>query len=297
MYDSTEQKDANLIGDFYLDLDTDLHGDDPESAFNLIRDDALNVVAYMRFVFGIPEEYINIYFSGNKGLHITVPYTVFGVGPHKNLNSIYREMAQEIRSKTKHQTIDLKIYDKVRLFRMVNSKHQKSGLYKVRLTLEEVRTYTLDDIRLLARMPREDSRIEVKSVTKACGQFKSYEKKLDTKIVKRAAKELNLKPLDFTPPCIDYILNNRVIEGQRNSTVAVLASFFHQQSMTQDEARDRLEDWNYKQCTPPMDDEEVEITLNSVYNGGYSYGCSSAKILSVCDSNHCPIGKGKEKRK
>jgi hypothetical protein len=67
--------------------------------------------------------------------------------------------------------------------------------------------------------------------------------------------------------------------------------------MTQEEARDRLEDWNYKQCTPPMDDEEVEITLNSVYSGGYSYGCSSAKILSVCDSNNCPIGKGKEKRK
>jgi hypothetical protein len=68
LYDNMEQKDANLIGDFYLDLDTDLHGDDPEAAFNLIREDALNAVSYLKFVFGIPETYINIYFSGNKGL-------------------------------------------------------------------------------------------------------------------------------------------------------------------------------------------------------------------------------------
>jgi DNA primase large subunit len=157
-----------------------------------------------------------------------------------------------------------------------------------------MKSCTLEEIRNKARMPRPDNKPTPRHIPQASSRFKEFEKKLDTKITKRAARDLNLKPLDFTPPCIEYILNNRVLEGQRNNTVATLASFFHQQMISQDEARDRLEDWNLRQCIPQMDDEEVEITLNSVYSGGYAYGCSSAKILSICDEDNCPIGKGKK---
>jgi hypothetical protein len=296
IYDDMNQKEANLLGDFYLDLDGDLNGDNPEAGFNLIREDALSCISYLRFVFGIPEEYINIYFSGNKGLHITVPYQVFDIKPNKALNVIYRSMAEEISKNTKHQTVDLKIYDNKRLFRMINSRHQKSGLYKIRLTHEEVKQHTLAEIQSSARMPRPNSKVLASSIAQARSQFNVYEKKLDTKILKRAVMaSKGLKPLELTPPCIDYILKNKVAEGQRNCTVAVLTSFFHQQNMNIDEARDRLEEWNYEQCSPPMDSNEIEITLNSVYNGGYSYGCSSAKILSVCDNSKCPLGKRKRK--
>lgn len=296
IYDNSNQKEANLLGDFYLDLDTDLNGDDPESAFNLIREDALSCISYLKFVYGIPEEYISIYFSGNKGIHIIVPYQVFDIRPNKCLNVIFRSMAEEISKNTKHQTVDLKIYDNKRLFRMVNSRHQKSGLYKIRLTYEEVKSSTLAEIQTKAKMPRPNVKTIVTSISQARSQFNMHEKKLDTKIIKRAVMiSKGLKPLEFTPPCIDYILNNKVIEGQRNCTVAVLTSFFHQQNMNMDEAKERLEQWNYEQCSPPMSDNEIEVTLNSVYNGGYSYGCSSAKILSVCDKSKCPLGKRKKR--
>lgn len=298
IYNDTNQKEASLLGNFYLDLDEDLNGEDPESAFNSIRGDAVSCVSYLKFVFGIPEKQIRLYFSGNKGLHIIVPYEVFDIKPTKNLNILYRNMAEEISKNAKNNTIDLKIYDNKRLFRMINSRHQKSGLYKIELNHQEVRKCTLEEIQNLAKMPRPyKAEKNASVVAQARGQFKLLERRLEEKILKRATRSASgpSKPLDFTPPCIEHLLNNQVGEGQRNCTVAVLTSFLHQQQIAMDEARDRLEEWNYKQCSPPMEDGEIENTLNSVYNGGYSYGCSTARILSVCDKEKCPMGKGKKR--
>lgn len=295
IYDNKNQKDANLLGDFYIDLDKDLSGKDPESAFDAIREDALSCISYLKFVFGVPDSYIDIYFSGNKGLHITVSYLVFDVQPNKSLNAIYKNMAKEINDTTKHKTVDTKIYDSKRLFRMINSRHQKSMLYKIRLTHEELKACSLEQVKVFAKMPRsykKDS--SICAIPQAAGQFKLYERRINEKKLKRQSRNLNnLKPLDFTPPCVEHLLNEKVVEGQRNCTVAALASFFHQQQIDIEEAKGRLEEWNSQKCFPSMEDEEIEITLKSVYSGGYTYGCSSVREISICDKEKCPMGKRK----
>jgi hypothetical protein len=67
----------------------------------------------------------NIYFSGNKGFHVEFPIAR-KFTPEK-LKLICSNLAKGLKS------FDLKIYNVTRLFRIANTKHQVSGLYKIPL--------------------------------------------------------------------------------------------------------------------------------------------------------------------
>jgi hypothetical protein len=102
---------------------------------------------------GVELRALRIYFSGYKGFGVEVPHTLFGgfepaVDFHKRLG----RAAKRILGTTPY---DRSVYDKIRLWRLVNSRHSKSGLYKIRLTVAEARTRTIDEIRALATSPRD----------------------------------------------------------------------------------------------------------------------------------------------
>jgi hypothetical protein len=52
-------------------------------------------------------------------------------------------------------TLDLSVYTRPRMWRVINSRHGTSGLYKVELFHDELRNATPEEIRALARAPRE----------------------------------------------------------------------------------------------------------------------------------------------
>ena len=63
-------------------------------------------------------------------------------------------MAQELAGDIK---IDTVVYDIVRLFRLSNTKHGKSGLYKVPLTAAEILHKGIDEIDVYKRQVRRSS--------------------------------------------------------------------------------------------------------------------------------------------
>ena len=96
---------------------------------------------------------IQIYFSGSKGFHLMLDTRLFGkILPSKNLplifDSLRRHLALELPEHLR-DTVDLAIKDRVRLLRLPNTVHEKSKLYKVILSLEELRRFS----------PAEDSRV------------------------------------------------------------------------------------------------------------------------------------------
>src|SRR5262245_56269063 len=98
---------------------------------------------------------IQIYFSGSKGFHVMLDTRLFGkILPSKNLplifDSMRRHLALELPEHLR-ETVDLAIKDRMRLLRLPNTVHEKSRLYKVRLSLDELRRLGPVEIRECAR--------------------------------------------------------------------------------------------------------------------------------------------------
>ena len=98
LYDNKDQNNSNLIGPLYIDLDNDINDDE---SYNKVKEDTLFAINYLNTFLYIPKEYINIYFSGNKGFHIIVSHITLGIEPCKNLNEKYKALANEIKNNTK----------------------------------------------------------------------------------------------------------------------------------------------------------------------------------------------------
>jgi len=285
-YDSSDVKEANLYADFYLDFDC-------EEDFEKTRIDTLDAIEYMHlyFKYHIPKEMFRIYYSGKKGIHLLVPAEVFGIEGDKYLNEYFKSMAKEIALHLKYNTLDLKIYDRRRLFRLQNSRHQDTGLYKVPITYEELRTWSLEQIREKARAPVAPQYIQPYEVARAKAEFQKhieywkrrYEKAFDQR------KRFKGKPLEFTPACVQELLEAGPIKGQRNNTAAALVSFFKRQGHTQQEIWDKLVEWNQGS----LPEKELQSVLRSVFEGEYEYGCSTLAELSTCVGEKCPLHKKK----
>ena len=101
-------------------------------------------------------ESILLFFSGSKGFHVGDPIAVFGdcVKPGKAFPGQFKAAAIEIARRAGVE-IDKSVYDRQRLFRCPNSKHGKTGLYKIPLSYWEITTaLNIDEIRQRAQRPR-----------------------------------------------------------------------------------------------------------------------------------------------
>lgn len=87
-----------------------------------------------------------IYFSGNKGFHLAIPFTLFGISINSETPKKLKSVAAHLK-KSKWDTLDTTVFNPQRKFRALSSRHPKSGLYKTQLrgldfTMEEIRTYS-----------------------------------------------------------------------------------------------------------------------------------------------------------
>jgi len=93
------------------------------------------------------------FFSGAKGFHLGLATALWQPAPGREFHLVARQFAEAVAAQAGVQ-IDATIYDRVRAFRAPNSKHPKSGLYKVLLTPDEVLYCVLEAILVKARQPQ-----------------------------------------------------------------------------------------------------------------------------------------------
>ena len=103
--------------------------------------------------FGI-EEGVDFYYTGNRGFHVTIDFPLFDAVPSNNLVRIWRHAAEGIAKKLELKTFDRTVYSKRRMWRMENTQHGKTGLWKIRLYPTEL-NLSVDEIKALAIVPRE----------------------------------------------------------------------------------------------------------------------------------------------
>lgn len=285
LYSNNKISEAELYGSLYLDFD------DPDN-LNNAREDVIHTLSFFKIVYQIPSDQVKIYFSGHKGFHLIIPGNILGIEPDKDLNNIFKYIAQQIKTFSVHKTIDLGIYDNRRLFRMPNTVNGKTGLYKIILTPEELYALSESEIKELAKQPRE-IRLNISNFTNpiAHSQYlKAIEEyKKDTKDTQKYNKNFRYtKKLNIMPECIKNILENGSEEGTRNISTACLTSFFKASGKTLEETLDEVSKWNSRNIKP-ISFRELQTTVKSIFYSDKTYGCNTLKTITNCDPSKCKL--------
>lgn len=160
---------------------------DSENDLKSARKDTIELIKRLEKQ-GIPNNRLNIFFSGNKGFNVILNLT-------KELNRKQIEnFAKKIAINLK--TFDPSLYDEVQLLRIPGTRHQKSGCYKIPLTYEEIcGPLKNDEIKARAKIPTtpkeaapvrylvevDDSWFEIKEVEKEIKEQIATEFDLTTK--------------------------------------------------------------------------------------------------------------------
>jgi hypothetical protein len=134
----------------YLPFDFDGNierGKSPELALCDVRALAVRLDGYEAL------EATRFYFSGSKGFSVDAPSVLFGgFEPGSDVARRLGRLAGTLAAGL--ETFDRSIYHLTALWRVPNTRHGRSGLYKIPLSAGELVHLSIDEIRKLARSPR-----------------------------------------------------------------------------------------------------------------------------------------------
>src|SRR5690554_5108917 len=166
---------------------------------------------------GLYDEYAaKIAFSGSKGFHLTLN-TAYEFTP-KELKALCMYISSQVPFKMEagFQRVDPTIYNTNRQFRIVNTVHQKSKLFKIEMVESELRNCTMDKIKEVAAKPQKtypfESKIDDKPIRAILLQLKEdtkekYEKPKSNVISTFMGANLKRKH------CIDVIQDGEMKDG------------------------------------------------------------------------------------
>jgi hypothetical protein len=230
---------------------------------------------------------IQVYFTGAKGFHLMLDTRVFGtILPSKNLplifDSLRRHLALEIPEPCR-DTVDLAIKDRLRLLRLPNTLHEKSKLYKVSLSLDELQRLSPAEIRETAQTLRaltltdETGFLSHADVQEnpAAGQLFRHIRQQLKKLTRKPFAYRFRRPADLTQltfPCasLQKIWESHVEPGYRNNCAIRLASELRLLGLSEDEASDKLFEWNEKNGIE-LPADELRNVVSSAYQHRFPY--------------------------
>jgi len=244
---------------------------------------------------GTSEEGIIPYFSGNKGFHIYIATGVFGSpDPSDKLPQIFKELRRLIVRQARlkcPEVVDLGISDRLRLLRLPNTCHSKSGLYKVGLSLHELFNSDVSEILNLARRPRSvqltdpTGLLPLSEVAPLPHAVDLYEQSLAL-ISERESRNLPDAGIfltrgdlsDFLCEAERRLYETGVAEGTRSAMALRFASRMRAAGYQEEEAAQMILSWNERN-RPPLRKREARRIVGVAYASDhpYEFGCGTGK--------------------
>ncbi len=276
---------AGFNGVAYLDailIDIDKGEYSDEDTLQRARD----IVAQLQDLTGIVTQNIRPAFSG-RGYHIVIP-NIFGLKPSVDLPALLA-----IQLKAMLPGID-DIYDKTRLIRVTNTLNEKSGLYKIPLTPEELFTLKVEQIQELAKQPRLDFRYppfvetEYKAIETPVEQAQPVPETKSEGVAEKespAPEEKSEVVITAQPAaivsCVQNMFNKGAQPGNRHQTMLRIASAWRRAGIPRIAIVESLVAW----ATPSgMERKEVEKIVNNVFDKRYEYSCYDEMFAKHCES-------------
>lgn len=293
-YDGDDIKTCNIISDLYFDFDMDNKdiGRSDKEKYDDLKFQVMRILALAINTWKIDRHSIELYYSGYKGFHMIIPSEVFGLTPCSSLNAQFKRIALYFKLQFSTNTLDIGIYDRRRLFRIPNTVNSKSGLYKVPITIEQLRSYSLEEMHSWAAEPRDYPECRPIYSKEAATSFKKITGGEGEKY-ERAAKHKIVLPKEHKPmlPCVDNMLKASISAGARNNTLVALSSSIIQAGYTEKETAAILSEWNQNN-NPPLPEDELKKTVWSAWHmieNGVGYGCQKFKELGACIGTKCRL--------
>lgn len=260
-----------------------------------------------------------VYFSGNKGFHIAIHMTALGLTA-----SGHTELSQKIKSfvhglKSEYSTVDTSIHDPSRKFRAYRSQHEKSGLYKIRLTDTGIRAseLTIHEVRMRASKQPTQSYAHPQAVAEPIEWLQSMinatphqsqgNKKSKVKEVNQGQTidDDSLKFKNFNDKkCIKQMLDGTVLpQFNRHDLELALIVEMRQVGKTLDEALTTMSAWANKiYKSEPERVADVTRQVRDIYSKElqadklYQYGCYGDLKSAYCSAK-CKIYNSLDKKR
>lgn len=245
-----------------------------------------------------------IFFSGFKGFHIIV-HTKNRFVPSE-VSIICYNLAKEAGVPIGADGVfDTSVYNITRIFRLPNTRHQKTGLYKIPLTLDELRDKKIDEIKELASEPRYEE-FDVKPVDAEVLKTKYKAIQKDKPVltsVEGGATDISQSPVDFSmcPPghrkCIYALEQGDISPSQRHEAIMRLAAFYKANGFSREHAGEMIFDALEKRHDIYIDanqtnEAECNRDIDQVYNKDWRGGmftCKTDVFLQLkCDQGNGP---------
>ena len=115
---------------------------------------ARRLAAWLVDRFKLEPDDLMFFYSGSKGFHVLLPSSLWGGKPAELFHEYARRFAETLAINADVK-IDSGVYARVNLLRASNSKHRKTGRYKVQLSYDELLNLKPEAILEIAAEPRE----------------------------------------------------------------------------------------------------------------------------------------------
>jgi len=313
------EKGEAFIAPLYFDLD---HAEDPSVSLA----DARKLVHFFLNELDVQESDMQIYFSGSKGFHILISYSVFGIQPSNNLHKIFKHIAGYLIHRLELTSLDMVVYTSARMLRLPNSVHQKTNLHKIELSKTELDTMTIEQIQELAKAPRRDlpftdeQRKELIGLREKAAEFYKDKRGEYLEVAATANARHEKEEYHFTkgvpPVCVQDIMNGGwKKEGDRNQATVQLACYYKDAGHSKEETLKILEEWVVKHTSANSHYQKQQRIANTrsvvdaVYSkdNEYRFGCAFIRSLHgpktpgsneyervACAGDLCPCVKRKK---
>jgi replicative DNA helicase len=273
VYEENDQESA-IIAPMVFDLDS-------EKDLELARKETIKICEHFQKNYSFMPD---MFFSGSKGFHLIVPAKVFGLGFQYDPVKVYKQIVKALGKVLNLKTIDYSVLERKRIFRLNNTKHEATGLYKVRLKFNELNT-SVEEIKKLAQSRRKVQKPEFVFSEIFNKGFLDTEKKLNERERQKnkyAPKTVNQVKL---LPCIKKLFEKGAPSGKRNAACYTLALFLKSQNLEEDQALQILHGFS------GLSDNEIQKTVNSAYKHNKQFGCNNNELIQeFCDKKKCQFG-------
>jgi phage/plasmid-associated DNA primase len=243
-----------------------------------------------------------ITYSGNKGFHVGVPFSYFGLLPSADLDTQLHNLATHLK-KTKWPTLDTSVYNANRKFRVLGSLNPKTRRYKMQVPLELVmRSESEDGYKIvIEEIKGQASKVRGSLVYDHPPQYEPLPQIVEALAhVKNKTYTSSEGATDseyFTQfekfkgkLCISELLKNRCDEGGRHKTALVIISDLHKTGVHEPDALKTILEWAKRNRMDEGREAELEKMVRGFYSGSlkYSFGCQAPEKAQNC-SGKCKI--------
>jgi len=188
----------------------------PEKAYN----DAKELMERLVHIYDVEIERIRIYFSGNKGFHVLMISPEFALlQGRKNLPSLIKVFANKCAERL--ETADTAVYDITRIWRIPNTKHSKTGLYKIPI----LPSWTFPQVKEKAQQPQKVNFLPIEEFD----QNKAIQ--VEIKSIWSSKKEEKPSSFHFTGGNLIEGISSGFKEGERNNAMFSLGRMLNKKGI------------------------------------------------------------------